>query len=174
MATQATGGKTQSAQREAGADVIATIIQRLETTIKTFETYEKPLWPDQCEEALSAVRDLQAALRQIPVPTGLIDLAIEAIHTGRDNTAELLLMNTIPHASEQADQTCLLLAAYAPHGRIKAQRHLEPRHVAINQLRELVEAAAKVQPASFAPAQRDRPPYIHVVEPGDQVQRNGE
>jgi hypothetical protein len=120
------------------------IIQRIEEVITTFEKYENALYNNQCQEALFAVSDLQAVLRQI------------------SPQAE------VSYAQERADEARLSLAVYQPHGRSKALRYLQARRGVISQLQRLVDAAKAVQDIISPQPRRGYPDYLSVVQPSSE------
>jgi hypothetical protein len=137
--------------------MIEALLERLNVVISAFEAYEQPIVPD---EAISVVRDLIAALRQVHVPH---DQELWA-----DSNAVYAHMVDIEYAREQADTARLLLAAYAPHAQSMARRYLERRREIIYQLRELVKAATKAVPSGIEQLKRVRPAYLRVVDGSDQ------
>jgi hypothetical protein len=152
--------------------MIETMIARLEESIRLFEAYEEEIWPDQYEKALGTVRDLQVAIEQIRTPGSFIEVALLSAAAPTeapiDSTALIDLMLAVAFAREQADHARLKLAAYQPHGRSKAQRHLQERQRLVGQLRALVKAAAKVRPTSITAEPGARVSYLRVVEQEEQ------
>ncbi len=124
--------------------------KRLEGTIALLEAYEQPLSSTQCDEALSAVAALQAALRQISLPSSLT------------RTPEMVVQNV----GRKADEARILLAAYKPHGQSKAQRHLHVRRELVHRLRDLLKQLCDLQTTLTAntplPA-RERPAYLQLM-----------
>lgn len=151
----------------------ATIIASLQKTIDLFAAYEQEIWPDQSEEALSVIRDLQAALAAIRLPTSFVECA--RLSGGTPAEAERnasMLMQRMVHlefAREQADHARLALAAYQPHGRSKAMRYLQERQRLVGQLRRLGEAAANALQAGDAPLPVIRPDYLQVLPGGSET-----
>ena len=124
-----------------------TIPERLEESIRLFAAYEEQIWPDQYEEALSAVRDLQAALAETDTPAR----PIECNFMNTTPATNLVTwMVDVAFAREKADNVRLVLAAYQPYGRSKALRHLRERQYLVDELRRLAKAGAKVLPSSVA------------------------
>src|SRR5260370_10392998 len=65
-------GRSHMIAKEAGSitmNSLEALLPRFAATIALLEAYDTPLLTSQCEEALSAVRDLQASLQQIPMPS---------------------------------------------------------------------------------------------------------
>jgi hypothetical protein len=149
------------------------IIASLQKTIDLFAAYEKEIWPDQCEEALSAVRDLQAALAAIRLPTSFVECAELRVGTPAEaerNASRLMQrMVHLEFAREQADHARLALAAYQPHARSKAMRHLQERQRLVGQLRRLGEAAANALQVGDAPLPVMRPDYLQVLPGGSEL-----
>ncbi len=139
----------------------ATIIERLEESLRLFEAYEQEIWPDQSEKAISAVRDFQVAIENLRPPSIPANVPI-------DHVAFVNRIVDVEFARKQADDVRLALAAYQPHGRSKAMRYLQARQHLVGQLRRLVEAAAKVLAIpERAASPTVRPDYLQVVTAND-------
>jgi hypothetical protein len=148
-----------------------TIPERLEESIRLFAAYEEEIWPDQYDDALSAVRDLQATLAEIHLPENFIDCAFISanapVEAPVDASTLMQRMIDLEFAREKADDARLALAAYQPYGRSKARRHLQERKCLAGDLRRLVEAAANVlQESGRTTSLTVRPDYLQVV-PGE-------
>ena len=149
-----------------------TIITRLEESIRLFEAYEREIWPDQCKEALEAVRDLQTAIEHLRTPGSFIEVALLSMGTPAnapiDRASLANRIVDVEFARAQADDVRLALAAYQPHGRSKAMRYLQARQYLVGQLRRLLAVAAKVLATpECAASPVVRPDYLPVVTTND-------
>lgn len=119
-----------------------TMIRKLEKLIETWEAYENPLEPAQCDEVLQTISELQAALRSYQPTTSFLALVIENRFSGRDISPDTQLMIEIPHALAQADEARLLLAVYRPHCQSQTRHHLQERREVAAQLQHLIRAVS--------------------------------
>ena len=153
----------------------ATIIASLQKTIDLFAAYEQEIWPDQSEEALSVIRDLQAALAAIRLPTSFVECArlrgVTPAEAERNASTLMQRMVHLEFAREQADHARLALAAYQPHGRSKAMRHLQERQRLVGQLRRLVEASVSTLQTSETPLPVVCPDHLQVVPGGSEIRK---
>ena len=158
--------------KKGGTGVSETIIERLEKSIRLFAADEREIWPNQCEEVLGAVRDLQAALAETRLPDSFIDCILLSASAPAeapvDSSTLISRMVDLEFARAQADDVRLALAAYQPHGRSKAMRYLQARQYLVGQLRRLLAVAAKVLATpECAATPTVRPDYLQVVTTND-------
>ena len=144
------------------------IVERLEASIQVFAAYEREVGPDQYEEALGTVRDLQAAFAEIRTPSSFIECALLSAEAPCAASVLMHRMVDLEFAREQADNVRLALAAYQPYGRSKAIRHLQARKHLVGQLRRLAEVSEKVlQAPGLLALPVVRPDYLQVVSAND-------
>jgi hypothetical protein len=153
-----------------------TILSRLQASIALFEADEKPITSAQCNEALSVVADLQAALQQIPAWRSFLELTLllpqsPRRETSASNGLSAPLIVWLSYACEQVDRVRMQLAVFASHAGSRALPHQSERHAIQKTLQALLQAVSQVQ-ALGTPTQRPRvrPDYLRVVPDGEDSQ----
>jgi hypothetical protein len=142
---------------------VETIAQRLKAVVKRLEIWEKPIEPDVMDDAISAVRDLIVAFQQVHAPGSALQFD-QTIQIRVDPTAYKRMV-VLGYAREQADNTRLELAAYAPHAQSLARRYLQRRREVVYQLGVLLKAVNEAVSSTDVP-KRVQPDYLRIVPAG--------
>lgn len=128
----------------------------LKGVLPWFEAYERPITPDQGEQTIGAIRDLQAALQEITMPPSSV--IFECLGELFDQWLNL------EDARSRAARTRMALAAYLPHAQSLARRYLRQRLVVLVELRDLAAAVDLVVIAEARRPRKDLPTYLRVVK----------
>lgn len=119
-----------------------TIIENLQEALELFAAYGQEIWPDQCEWVQGIVRDFQKVLVRV---CSLLESMQFRTRVPIDERSLMKLMVDLHFIRKKADDICLALAAYAPHGRSKASRYVRKRHMLVDELQKLLEAIHRYQ-----------------------------